>query len=482
MPKSVKLLLVENVEALGIVGDVVNVRTGYARNYLLPRNLATTPSEDLIKSLTAKRAEAEKQLAILRKQREELSGKLQGVEITLTRACNDQGILYASITQGDIATALSALGHAVKPRDVRINQTMKRVDNYDVHVRLDSDLDSVIKVHVKADRELDQAKGGDEKPDAAAEADERNEPKSFRDKIEDRRAARRNALDAAIAEALKERPKGFAPAPRANRPQKAPPRAATRVERRVARSPPRPPRARRRKRPRSKASACKPRFLTRTPTTGPGFFHASRGKAAATTISHHAPSEHHRRHRARTLRWFRRRAAGRPTSEDLWKNNCASCHGARAEGVEGKAKSLLGIDEAPGSLIETDRRYHDAVRNGIKGIEGHNFSGSLNEAQSWATINRLREFQAADRRRRVARPRKSTACSPRSTPRTPSRPWSVAASRRRGRSSSCRAGVYSSPSAAGLCASSRPALRANPARSPTPCRTRPPPARSGRAA
>lgn len=209
MPKSVKLLLVENVEALGIVGDVVNVRTGYARNYLLPRNLATTPSEDLIKSLTAKRAEAEKQLAILRKQREELSGKLQGVEITLTRACNDQGILYASITQGDIATALSALGHAVKPRDVRINQTMKRVDNYDVHVRLDSDLDSVIKVHVKADRELDQAKGGDEKPDAAADADERNEPKSFRDKIEDRRAARRNALDAAIAEALKERPKGF---------------------------------------------------------------------------------------------------------------------------------------------------------------------------------------------------------------------------------------------------------------------------------
>lgn len=155
MPTNVKLLLIENVEALGIVGDVVNVRTGYARNFLLPRNLATQPSEEKIKALASKRAEAEKQLAELRRQRVELAGKLQGVEITLIRSCNDQGVLYGSISQQDIATALNALGHGVKPRDVRISQVMKRVDKYDVHVKLDSDLDSTVKLTVQPDRKLE---------------------------------------------------------------------------------------------------------------------------------------------------------------------------------------------------------------------------------------------------------------------------------------------------------------------------------------
>ncbi|MEM7755651.1 MAG: bL9 family ribosomal protein, partial [Planctomycetota bacterium] len=55
MAKSIRLLLTENVDNLGIVGDVVNVRLGYARNFLLPRNLATVPSEDIIQSLADKR-------------------------------------------------------------------------------------------------------------------------------------------------------------------------------------------------------------------------------------------------------------------------------------------------------------------------------------------------------------------------------------------------------------------------------------------
>lgn len=155
MAKSLKLLLTENVDSLGIVGDVVTVRTGYARNYLLPRNMATTPSEERVKELAGKRAEAEKQVAMQRKAREELNEKLKGVEVTLIRSCNDMGILYGAITQQDVAAALGELGHAVKPRDVRIAQTIKRIDSYDVHVKLDSDLDSIVKLNVKPDRELD---------------------------------------------------------------------------------------------------------------------------------------------------------------------------------------------------------------------------------------------------------------------------------------------------------------------------------------
>jgi large subunit ribosomal protein L9 len=153
--KHVKLLLTENVDSLGIVGDVVRVRSGYARNYLLPFGLATEPSEDLIKDLAAKRAEAEKQLAALRKQRETMISKLDGQELTMVRACNDQGQLYGSVTQQDIATALQEVGFDIKPREVRLPGTIKRVDTFDIHIKVDSDLGADIKLWVVADRALD---------------------------------------------------------------------------------------------------------------------------------------------------------------------------------------------------------------------------------------------------------------------------------------------------------------------------------------
>ena len=171
MAKNVKLLLVENVEALGIVGDVVSVRTGYARNFLMPRELATVPTDEKIKELSSKRAEAEKQLALLRKQREALLEKLKGVEVSLIRSCNDQGILYGAITQQDVSKALNEMGHGVKPRDVRITQVIKRIDSYTVHVKLDSDLDTEIKLWVVADRKLDLEKAGAEAAHAEKSAE-----------------------------------------------------------------------------------------------------------------------------------------------------------------------------------------------------------------------------------------------------------------------------------------------------------------------
>src|SRR4051812_11151716 len=104
MAKNVKLLLTESVDSLGIVGDVVNVRIGYARNFLLPRNMATTPSDEAIKAVAVKRADAEKALALLRKEREALVQKLSGIELSIQRSCNDLGHLYASVTQQEIAS------------------------------------------------------------------------------------------------------------------------------------------------------------------------------------------------------------------------------------------------------------------------------------------------------------------------------------------------------------------------------------------
>ncbi|MCA9303254.1 MAG: 50S ribosomal protein L9 [Phycisphaerales bacterium] len=159
MPKSVTLLLTENVDNLGIVGDVVKVKVGFARNYLLPFGYATAPSEELIASLAEKRAQAEKDVAARRAQREEMIGKLNGQELTIVRACNDQGQLYGSVTQQDISAALKEVGFAVAPREVRLPGTIKRIDSFDVHVKVDSDLEADIKLWVVADRELDDDAG-----------------------------------------------------------------------------------------------------------------------------------------------------------------------------------------------------------------------------------------------------------------------------------------------------------------------------------
>jgi large subunit ribosomal protein L9 len=155
MAQSVKLLLTENVDNLGIVGDVVNVKVGFARNYLLPFGYATTPSDELIANLADKRAQAEKDVAARRAMREDMIGKLHGQELTIIRACNDQGQLYGSVTQQDIASALKEVGFAVAPREVRLPGTIKRVDSFDVHVKVESDLEADIKLWVVADRELD---------------------------------------------------------------------------------------------------------------------------------------------------------------------------------------------------------------------------------------------------------------------------------------------------------------------------------------
>lgn len=156
MARNVKLLLTESVDNLGIVGDVVNVRLGYARNFLLPRGLATTPSDDLLAGLAEKRKQAEQDVAALRKERQALIARLEGLDITLARACNDQGQLYGSVSQHDLAEALTNLGFPVRAREIRLPHTIKRLDVHEVLVRFDSDLEANIKVHVIADRAMEE--------------------------------------------------------------------------------------------------------------------------------------------------------------------------------------------------------------------------------------------------------------------------------------------------------------------------------------
>lgn len=156
MSKLIELLLTENVENLGIVGDVVNVRSGYARNYLLPHGVGVRPTSSAKRALAEKRAQVEREMAALRIELEELNKKLHNFEVTIERSCNDQGHLYGSVTQRDIVVALHEEGfNKVRERHIRIGTAIKRVDSYQIPVQLDDDLKSEIKLWVVADRPLD---------------------------------------------------------------------------------------------------------------------------------------------------------------------------------------------------------------------------------------------------------------------------------------------------------------------------------------
>jgi large subunit ribosomal protein L9 len=184
MARPVELLLLRNVENLGIVGDIVKVRAGYARNYLLPHALAEHPTDAKIEALKEARAKAMAELASQRALREETIAKLTGVSIKLTRSCNDQGVLYGSITQRDIADALVAAGYPVDMRAVRLAAPFRRIGSYICMIQFDKELKADITIDVAADRALEMLQAQKEADEAAAavvaasEAEDREEAMS----------------------------------------------------------------------------------------------------------------------------------------------------------------------------------------------------------------------------------------------------------------------------------------------------------------
>ena len=152
--RQVTLLLNRNVESLGIVGDVVKVRPGYARNYLLPLGIAEVPSDERIAELKAAREQALAELQRVRSERRGIIDTLEGMAIALVRSCNDRGILYGSVTQRDISDALIELGHSVDERAVRLANPIRRVGEYPVVIQFEKEMRVEIQIRVEADRSI----------------------------------------------------------------------------------------------------------------------------------------------------------------------------------------------------------------------------------------------------------------------------------------------------------------------------------------
>ena len=148
---TVKLLLKESIKNLGKVGDVVEVSPGYARNYLLPRDLAVEPTPGNVKKIEERRKEIEKQERERRDQQARLIETLKAVEVHLERRANEQGHLFGSVSATEIAKALQAQGYNVQPDDVNLPGKLDRIDTYQVVIKFAEDLSTEIKVWVAPD-------------------------------------------------------------------------------------------------------------------------------------------------------------------------------------------------------------------------------------------------------------------------------------------------------------------------------------------
>jgi large subunit ribosomal protein L9 len=150
---TIKLLLKESVKNVGRVGDLVDVSPGYARNFLLPKDLAVHPTPGNVKKVEARRKEIEKQERERREQQAALIQQLSGVEVTLERRANEQGHLFGSVSATDIARGLQSQGFNIQPDDVNLPGKLDRIDTYQVQIKFADDLTTDVKVWVAPDAE-----------------------------------------------------------------------------------------------------------------------------------------------------------------------------------------------------------------------------------------------------------------------------------------------------------------------------------------
>jgi large subunit ribosomal protein L9 len=143
-----ELLLMKNVEHLGRVGDVVKVKPGYARNYLLPLRFAVPVTAASLADIErAKEIAAQEELLRIESLKE-LSGKMTETSVTIEGRANEEGHLFGSVNASQIAAALRQKGFPVEDKHVRLEQPLKEIGVFDVTVHLHQDVNVTVKVWV----------------------------------------------------------------------------------------------------------------------------------------------------------------------------------------------------------------------------------------------------------------------------------------------------------------------------------------------
>lgn len=166
------VILLERIESLGQMGDVVKVKAGFARNYLLPQKKAMRATEENRGRFERQRAQLEVQNLKLRQEAEAVAAKMQGLSVVVIRQASESDQLYGSVTSRDIAAAITAAGYTADKGQLLLDRPIKTVGLHPVRVKLHPEVSLTATVNVARSPEEAVAQARGERVTPAAEQEE----------------------------------------------------------------------------------------------------------------------------------------------------------------------------------------------------------------------------------------------------------------------------------------------------------------------
>ena len=143
-----KVILLSDVESLGKIGDVVNVKDGFARNYLFPKQLAIGETKESLKVLEARKKRHAQDIAKERAKCDELAKKINSMSFTISAAAGEEDKLFGSVTAEDIRDALLAEDIQIDKKQLHLKEPIKKLGIYQVEIRLHPEITTIAKVWV----------------------------------------------------------------------------------------------------------------------------------------------------------------------------------------------------------------------------------------------------------------------------------------------------------------------------------------------
>ena len=148
MPATIQVVLQQDVDKVGKSGELVKVRPGYARNFLIPRDLAVPATTAAVNRITHEKAVAVAKAEKAKAGARDLAGKINGLTVTIARPVGEEDRLFGSVTSKDIHAAVKAKGFELDRKQMHLAEPIKALGTYEVPVKLLGDITATIKVEV----------------------------------------------------------------------------------------------------------------------------------------------------------------------------------------------------------------------------------------------------------------------------------------------------------------------------------------------
>ena len=148
---SVNIILQENVDGLGIIGDLVTVKPGYARNYLIPKGLAMAANERNVKEMEHQKRQLTRKLEKATKDAEAIKARIEKVVCEFTQRASEEGKLFGSVTSMDLEGKIQAAGIDIDRKKIQLAEPIKSLGEHIVKVKLDVGVVAELKVVVTAE-------------------------------------------------------------------------------------------------------------------------------------------------------------------------------------------------------------------------------------------------------------------------------------------------------------------------------------------